>query len=75
MKTSCYLIVNKKGDLEFRKSSYSLKLGEVAIKINISLPDSIFSEPTLEGSLTLTEEQAKDRRIKELEFELKNQGE
>lgn len=71
MRGSVYLIVNKNGVVAMRKSEYSLKIGEVAIKINLDLPNSLFNSPMLEGSIKLTPEQVKDRVLTELEFTLK----
>jgi len=72
MRDSCYIIVNKSGVQDFRKTSYPLKPGELAVKINLSLPDSIFHKPKVEGTLSISEEDIpKGSIIKELEFELK----
>ncbi len=71
MRDTIYLIVNKDGVVGMRKQSYTLKIGEVAIKINVNLPAGLFNSPLLEGNIKLTEEQIKDRVITELEFELK----
>lgn len=73
MKDSCYLIGTKKGikSTTVYKNSPGLEPGEIRIKININIPDSIFNDPAIEGTLTLTEEQARNRKIEQLEFELK----
>ena len=63
-------MVRKNGEVEFRKTSYSTKTGQIPIKINIEIPDSAFKDPILEGTLKITEEDFQNT-IKELEFELK----
>ena len=70
MKTSCYLVVNKTGDIKFTKTSYTAKIGSIPIKINIEIPDSAFREPVLQGTLKVSEEQF-NNTLEELEFELK----
>lgn len=82
MKTSCYLLVDKRGNVELRKTSYTSKFVQIPIKINIIIPDSAFKEriiknareivraPLLSANLEITEDQF-DQKIKELELELK----
>lgn len=69
MKVSCYLLVNRDGNIEFRKSQYTTKMGQIPIKINIEIPDKAFRSPFLEGTLRVSESDF-NNTIRELEFEL-----
>lgn len=46
-----WLIVNKNGIKNVRKTKPSLDWDEVAVKINIEVPKEIFERPTLEATL------------------------
>ena len=58
MKTSCYLIISGKespyggrinpGPIRLTKNKPSTKGNEVAIKVNIDLPDALFTKPAME---------------------------
>ena len=70
MKASCYLLIDRTGNIEFRKAQYTAKIGQIPIKINITIPDSAFIDPMIQANLEITKEQF-NNTIKELEFELK----
>ena len=70
MKASCYLLIIKNGEIDFRKSSYSAKIGQIPIKINIEIPDKAFKEPTLTANLKIDEKDF-NSFIEYAEFELK----
>lgn len=70
MKTSVYLIFDKNGFVVARKTEYTLKHGQTAIKINFDLSQLLFNQPMLEGSIKVSDEDVKDKVITELEFEL-----
>lgn len=72
MRASVYLIFDKNGFVSSRKSEYTLKHGQVAVKLNFDLPVVLFKQPILEGEIKLSEEEIGNKVIKELEFELKN---
>jgi hypothetical protein len=55
MKTVSYLTLSKKGVVSTTKSLPSLKSGQVAIRLNIEVPDGVF-EPTMVVNLTIKEE-------------------
>lgn len=69
MKTSFYVIVDKKGNTIFRKEQFTTKPGQIPVKINLNIPDSAFKEPTLIANIEINEEQFKNT-IEELEFNL-----
>ena len=71
MKDYCFLIVGSNGVRDFRKREYNLKMGEIAIKLNLDIPDSVFENPLFEGDLKISERQARGKIIRELEFKLK----
>ena len=71
MKTSVYLIFDKNGFVVARKTEYSLKYGQTAIRIDFDLSQLLFKQPMLEGSIKVTDEDVKDKIVTELEFELK----
>lgn len=71
MKTRTYLIFDKNGFVTARKTEYSLKPGQICISIDFNLPQILFKQPILHGSIEVSEEEVQDKVITELEFELK----
>jgi len=71
MKTSCFILVEKNGDITFRKGSYSTKIGQIPIKLNIEIPDKAFKEPALIANLKI-EDKEFDNFIEYAEFKLEN---
>ena len=71
MKNSVYLIFDKNGFIVARKTEYTLKYGQIAIKINFDLSQLLFKQPILEGTIKVSDDDVKDKVITELEFELK----
>lgn len=71
MRSSVYLIFDKNGFINSRKAEYSLKYGQIAIKINFELSNFLFKQPVLEGTIVVSDEDVRDKVITELEFELK----
>ena len=67
MKTSCYLIISVKespyggrihpGPIRMTKNKPPTKGNEVAIKVNIDLPDALFTKPAMEITLNAPEPQ------------------
>jgi hypothetical protein len=62
MRITKYLVINSKGKtrlLERTKSNYRgnlLKPNEIAIKINVEVPDKLFQRPQLEASVVISPE-------------------
>jgi len=73
MKDSCYIVVDKRSikSKTVYKNKPPLEAGEISIKINVELPNIIFDTPTFEGNLKVSEAEAKNKIVKQLEFELK----
>jgi len=72
MRDIIYLRVSKKGvEKEAWANEPALRPGQKALKINISLPNSIFENPQLEARLDIKEEEISDTSIRQLEFELR----
>jgi hypothetical protein len=71
MRDDCYLVLKRNGIIKMNKTQPSLESGEVSLKVNVKLPNSIFGKPRFEASIELTEAQAKDLGVVEqLEVEL-----
>ena len=58
MKTKGFLVVNSRGGIKSCKTKPKLGADEVAIALNIDLPNSIFERPSLSGTIVLKEEDA-----------------
>ena len=72
MKETIYLVVSKKGvKTTLYKNPPSLKPGELWIQWDLSLPDVAFTVPPIRTSLTLTEDQIRNKKIEGFELELK----
>lgn len=71
MKTKAFLIFDKDGFVSSRKVEYTLKTGQIAVKINFDFPASMFKSPILEGTIKISEEDLRGKVVQELEFELK----
>lgn len=53
MRTSFWLIVSNKGSTHTRKTKPDLGRNEVAIKMNLSLPDALFQRPHLQADVAI----------------------
>lgn len=53
MKTSQWLVINRKGIKQVRSSKPSLKFDELAVRINLEVPDQLFVRPTIEARLEI----------------------
>jgi len=51
-----WLIIPKYGVLRFRKSKPTLRADEVAIYLDIRLPDALYVKPTLQATVTIKDE-------------------
>lgn len=53
MKDSIYLVLNNWGVVRYRKSPPSLAIGEVAIKLNLTISDNWFKKVIPEGEVSV----------------------
>lgn len=51
MKTTAYLILNRKGPVFIRKNKPSLRRDEIAVGIRLDIPDSAFRSPIIMADL------------------------
>lgn len=56
MKTKFYLNVNSKGSVRASKTRVSLYVDEIAIAMELDLPDSLFKKPVISGKISVTED-------------------
>ena len=59
-----WLTINQKGSARITKGKPSLDWDEVAIQLDIELPDALFNKPRLEAKLTVPDEAAVAGTIK-----------
>jgi len=72
VKETIYLVVSKKGVKGIvYKNPPPLKSGELWFQLDLTLPNSAFTIPPIQTSLTLTEEQFRNKKIEGFELELK----
>ena len=57
MKASVYLIADRKGVVRMTKTRPALHRQEIAVQLNITIPDSSFLAPFLTASLNVAESQ------------------
>lgn len=55
MKVSNWLVINRNGVKTVRKSKPSLDWDEIAVKINIEIPNELFQRPTIEATVRVTD--------------------
>lgn len=55
MKVSNWLVIDKNGIKGTRKTKPALDWDEVAVKINLDIPDEIFKRPTIEATLKVVD--------------------
>lgn len=58
MKTKVWLTINSKGRCKATKNHTGLYVDEIAIQLNIELPDMLFKKPHLIASITVPNEAA-----------------
>lgn len=56
MIVNSWLTINKRGKTRLSKNRPSLAVDEVSIRLNVDLPDALFTKPRLEASVTIPEE-------------------
>lgn len=69
MKDTCFIVVSKKGVQKMYKTQPPLKPNELKLKLNITLPDHLFQEPTIETKIEVP--MTFDKKLEQYEFELK----
>lgn len=55
MKVSNWLIINKNGIKAVRKTKPGLDWDDIAIKMNLDIPNELFQRPTLEATVQVTD--------------------
>lgn len=55
MRDTCYLTLNSRGVVRMTKNPPSSKAGEVAVKVNVVVPDEVFRTPTAEATIEVPE--------------------
>ena len=63
MKISFYLIVNHKGTTRTTKTQPGLDYNEISIKLEISLPDTLFKKPQLTANIVIPEDKVRPFEI------------
>lgn len=53
MKTIQWLVINKKGIRQVRSTKPNLGWDEIAVKINLEIPDQMFVRPSIEAKLEI----------------------
>ncbi|MEO6522223.1 MAG: hypothetical protein ABIN91_11135 [Mucilaginibacter sp.] len=56
MKTKFYLKVNSNGSVNTTKSRPDLRFDEVAILVNVELPDLLFQKPQITATIAVSDE-------------------
>lgn len=56
MKTSCWIVVGSRGGLKLRKSKGSMTMDEVAVRLQLDIPDELFKRPHLEARIRVDPE-------------------
>ncbi len=51
MKAASWLIINKNGIKGVRKTKPFLEWNEIAVKVNLEIPNELFDRPTIEATL------------------------
>lgn len=55
MKVSNWLVINRNGVKTVRKSKPALEWDEIAVKLNIEIPNELFQRPTIEATVKVTD--------------------
>lgn len=55
MKVSNWLVIDKNGVKATRKTKPSLDWDEIAIKVNLDIPDELFRRPTIEATVQVVD--------------------
>lgn len=52
----CYLVINSRGRVKATRHKPPLAMDEVAVRIQMNLPEMLFARPQLQASLTVKED-------------------
>lgn len=63
MKTKFYLNVRKSGSVRVSKTKVALHTDEIAVAMEIEIPNSIFIKPIISGKITVTEDMVMSNEI------------
>lgn len=63
MKISFYLIVSQRGTVKTVKNKPGVSVDEVSIKMELSLPDSLFRKPQLTANISVDESEVSPLEI------------
>lgn len=55
MRVSNWLVINRNGVKTVRKSKPALEWDEIAVKLNIEIPNELFQRPTIEATVKVTD--------------------
>ena len=69
MKTQFYLVVNSSGSVSAKKNRPNLAWNEIAILMDLQLPNQLFQKPQLQGSILVEE---KDVTPTQIDIETQN---
>ena len=53
MKTTSWLVINKNGIHSVRKTKPSLGWNEIAVAVNMEVPDELFKRPTISATIKI----------------------
>lgn len=56
MKVNGYLNIKSNGSVRFTKSRAGLDWNEIAMKVNMNIPDEFFRRPMLEANITISDD-------------------
>lgn len=56
MKIKTYLFVNSKGSVRIRKTKTSMGADEIAIQVDLTVPNQLFKKPQLQASISIPED-------------------
>lgn len=63
MKTEFYLVVSKSGSTKTTKGRPNLDWNEISIKLNLTLPDSLFAKPILTAEIAIPQDKVQPQQI------------
>lgn len=63
MKVNCFLTVNSRGSVKVTKNKPGLNFDEIAISVNLEVPDAFFHKPQIQATISLPESAATKQSI------------
>lgn len=63
MRTKFYLHVTSNGSTRTTKSKVQNYIDEIAIQMELDLPDSLFTKPLIKGKITISEDMVNPKEI------------